>query len=79
MYYTPFICLSVCLSITPLLNVPTDHCAEVLFNWWQAGAAVQQACCISLCTFLGRATVVSVVNQADTTHTCFDWYSTDSH
>ena len=26
----------------------------------------QQACCVSLCTLLGRASVVSAVNQADT-------------
>ena len=44
------------------LNVPRHHCAGVPFNWRHAGAATaglqQQACCVILCTLLGRAPVV---------------------
>jgi len=43
--------------------------ADVPFNWRQAGAAMagsqQQACCVNLCTLLGRASVIAAVDQAD--------------
>ena len=64
----PSVCLSICLC--RLLNVPTHYFADVQFNWRQASAATagsqQQACCVSLCTLLGRAAVVATVDQADT-------------
>jgi len=41
-----------------------------LYRWRQAGAATsgsqQQACCVSLCTLLGRASYILAVNQANT-------------
>ena len=50
--------------------MPTHYFADVQFNWRQASAATagsqQQACCVSLCTLLGRAAVVATVDQADT-------------
>ena len=63
----PFVCLS---HACRLLNMPTHHCAYVMFNWRQPAAATassqQQACCVSLCTLSGRASMVLTIYQANT-------------
>ena len=65
-----YVCPSVCLSVCPVyLNMLTQRCADVLFNWRTPAAAMassqQQVCCVSLCALSGRASIVSAINQAD--------------
>ena len=72
----PSVPLSVCPSVPclcRLLNLPIHHCADVPFNWRRPAAATpvvsrQQACCVSLCTLSGRASVVLATTGR---HTCF--------
>jgi len=60
--------LSVCPSICTMPK-PTHHWADVVFNWWQSGAATdssqQQACCVRLWTLLGRTSVISAVGFSE--------------